>query len=105
MDLSDEFFLSTNTKRKLSRAGTTKTKKTKMQTTEVQTKKLLRVAVSNTDCDRGSVISFMNDTDEEIDTTEIEEEEWSEHMKRCTAAAVEQMRIAKIPRWIETHKK
>ena len=33
---------------------------------------------SNTDCDQDSDVSFMNDTDEEIDTAEIEEEEWIE---------------------------
>ena len=31
----------------------------------------------------------MNDTDEEIDTADIEEEEWIEHMKRNTAIAIE----------------
>ena len=33
----------------------------------------------------------MNDTDEEIDTAEIEEEEWIEYMKRRTAVAIERM--------------
>ena len=31
----------------------------------------------------------MNDTDEEIDTADIEEEEWIEHMKRSTDVAIE----------------
>ena len=35
-------------------------------------------------------------------TVEIEEEDWIEYMKRSTAAAVDQMRIATIPCWIET---
>ena len=35
---------------------------------------------SNTDCDQDSDISFMNDTEEEIDTAEIEEEYWIDHM-------------------------
>ena len=47
----------------------------------------------------------MKDTDEEIDTAEIEEEEWIEYMKRSTATAVEGMEAAKIPCWIETHRR
>ena len=47
----------------------------------------------------------MNDTDEEIDTAEIEEEEWIEYMKRFTAIAVETMKAAKIPCGIETHRR
>ena len=39
---------------------------------------------SNTDCDQDSHISFMNDTDEDIDTSEIEEEDWVEYMKCST---------------------
>ena len=60
---------------------------------------------SNSDCDQDCDISFINDIDEEIDTVEKEEEEedWIENMKRSTAAAVGQMRIAEIPCWIETH--
>ena len=38
----------------------------------------------HSDCDQDSDISFMNDTDEEIDTAEIEEEDWIEYMKRST---------------------
>ena len=38
----------------------------------------LECCSSNTDCDQDSDVSFMNDTDEEIDTAEIEEEEWIE---------------------------
>ena len=34
----------------------------------------------------------MNDTDEEIDTSEIEEKAWILHMKRSTATAVEKMK-------------
>ena len=60
---------------------------------------------SNSDCDQDSDASFINDTDEEIDTVEIEEEDWIEYMKRSTAAAVDQMRTAKSPCWIETHKR
>ena len=37
----------------------------------------------------------MKDTDEEIDTAEIEEEERIEYMKRSTATAVERMKADK----------
>ena len=61
---------------------------------------------SNSDCDQDSDISFMNDSYEEIDAAEIEEEEECiENMKRSTAAAIEQMKIARIPCWIETHER
>ena len=64
-----------NTRRKPSPAETRKMKKKKKQTTEAPMKKLPREAVSNTDCDQDSDISFMEDTDEEIDTGEIDEED------------------------------
>ena len=60
---------------------------------------------SNADCDQDSDISFMSDTDEEIDTSEIEEEDWIEYMKRRTAIAVERMNAAKVPCWLETHRR
>ena len=60
---------------------------------------------SNTCYDQDSDISFKNDTDEEIDTTAIEEEEWIEYMKRSTDEAIEKMHNAKIRCWIETHKR
>ena len=44
-----------------------------------------------------------NDTDEEIDTAETEEEECIEYVKRNTVVAIERMKTAKIPCWIETH--
>ena len=43
---------------------------------------------SNTDCDQDSDISFMNDTDEEIDTAETEKD-WIEYMKRSSDEAME----------------
>ena len=51
---------------------------------------------STTDRDQDSDISFMNDTDEEIDTAEIEEEDWIEYIKRSTDEAMERMKTAKI---------
>ena len=46
----------------------------------------------------------MNDTDEEIDTAEIEED-WIEYMKRSTEEAMERMKTAKIQCWIKTHRR
>ena len=60
---------------------------------------------SNTDHDQDSDFSFMKDNDAEIDTGEIEEEDWIEHTKRSTATAVEEMKAAQIPCWIETHRR
>ena len=59
---------------------------------------------SNTDCDHDSKVSFMGDTDEDIDTTETEED-WIEHLKRSTRPAEEKMRTASVPCWIMTHEK
>ena len=61
---------------------------------------------SNTCCDQDSDISFMKDSDQEIDTGEIEEEDWIEYLRRSTSIAVERMKTAKkIPRWAETHRR
>ena len=46
----------------------------------------------------------MGDTDEDIDTTEIEED-WIEYLQRSTRPAQEKMRTVNIPCWIVTHKK
>ena len=46
-----------------------------------------------------------NDTEEETDTTEIEEEDWIEYMKRSTNDAIEKMgNAAGIRCWNKTHK-
>ena len=42
----------------------------------------------------------MEDTDEEIDTGEIDEEDWIEYMERSTATAIDRMKADKIPCWI-----
>ena len=60
---------------------------------------------SNTHKDQDSDVSFENDTEEEIDTTEIEEEDWIEYIKRSTNDAMEKMENAKIRCWNKTHKK
>ena len=60
---------------------------------------------SNAHHDQDSDVSFENDTDEDIDTTEIEEENWIEYIKRSTDEAMEKMKNAKIRCWNKTHKK
>ena len=59
---------------------------------------------SNTHNDQDSDVSFENDTDEEINTTEIDEEDWIEYVKRSTDDAIEKMDNAKIRCWNKTHK-
>ena len=54
---------------------------------------------------RAKIRTFKNDTDEETDTTAIEEEEWIEYMKRSTDEAIEKMKNASIRCWIKTHKR
>ena len=60
---------------------------------------------SNACYDQDSDISFRNDTDEEIDTRAIEEEEWIEYTKRSTDEAIVKMKKAKVRCWIKTHKR
>ena len=55
--------------------------------------------------DQNSDVTFEIDTDEEIDTTEIEEENWIEYTKRSTDEAMEKMENAKIGCWNKTQKK
>ena len=49
-------------------------------------------------------MSFENDTEEEIDTAVIEEEDWIDDIKRCTNDATEKMGNAKIRCWNKTQK-
>ena len=55
--------------------------------------------------DEDSDISFESDTDDEIDTTEIKEEDWIEYIARSTDEAIDKMEDAKIMCWIKTHKR
>ena len=60
---------------------------------------------SNTNCDQYSDISFKSETDEEIDTPAIEEEEWIDCVKTRTDEAIEKMKSTNIRCWIKTHKR
>ena len=50
----------------------------------------------NSDCNQDSDVSFHEDKDEVIDKGEIEEEDWTEYIKRSTKEAEEQMTMTKI---------
>ena len=58
----------------------------------------------NSDKDQDSDVSFQEDIDGTIDTTE-KEEEWIEYIKRSTKEAEEYMKKMKIPCWIEVHRR
>ena len=55
--------------------------------------------------DVDSEVKFDEDSDKEIYTIEIEEEDWIEHIKRNTVDALDKMERAKIRCWNRTHKK
>ena len=58
---------------------------------------------SEDDVDSG--VTFDEDSEKEIDTIEIEEEDWIEYIKRSTVDALDKMERAKIRCWNRTHKK
>ena len=55
------------------------------------------------DVDSGA--TFDEDSEKEIDTSEIEEEDWIDYTERSTAEALDKMERAKIRCWNRTHKK
>ena len=59
---------------------------------------------SNTECDQDMKVAFMEHTDVDIDTTEIEED-WIEYRKITTRLAEEKMRTGNIRCWTMTHTK
>ena len=60
---------------------------------------------TKTQDDVDSEVTLEDDLDEEMDTIEIEEEDWIEYIKRSTADALDKMERAKIRCWNRTHKK
>ena len=54
--------------------------------------------------DVDSEVTFDEYSDRELDTIEIEEEDWIEYIKRSTADALDKMERAKIRCWNRTHK-
>ena len=57
---------------------------------------------SEDDVDSG--VTFDEDSEKEIDTIEIEEEDWIDYIKTSTADALDKMERAKIRCWNRTHK-
>ena len=55
--------------------------------------------------DVDSEVTFDEDSEKEIDTAEIEEEDWFDYIRRSTADALDKMERAKIRCWNRTHKK
>ena len=55
--------------------------------------------------DMDSGVTFDEDSDEDIDTIEIEEEDWIDYIRRSTADALDKTEHAKIRCWNRTHKK
>ena len=58
---------------------------------------------SEDDLDSG--VSFDEDSEKDIDTVEIEEEDWIDYIRRSTADAIDKMEQAKIRCWNRTHRK
>ena len=50
-------------------------------------------------------MTFDEDSDKDIDTVEIEEEDWIDYIRRSTADAIDKMEHAKIRCWNKTHRK
>ena len=58
---------------------------------------------SEDDVDSG--VSFDEDSEKDIDTVEIEEEDWIDYIRRSTADAIDKMEHARIRCWNKTHRK
>ena len=58
---------------------------------------------SEDDMDSGA--TFDEDSEKDIDTAEIEAEDWFDCIRRSRADAIDRMDHAKIRCWIKTHKK
>ena len=67
-------------------------------------KKPKRGPDQNSNKDQDSDVSFQEEIDEEVDSTE-NEEDWIEYIKRSTKEAEEHMEKQKIPSLIEIHRR
>ena len=52
-----------------------------------------------------SGVTFDEDSEKDIDTVEIEEEDWIDYIRRSTADAIDKMERARIRCWNKTHRK
>ena len=55
--------------------------------------------------DMDSGVTFDEDSEKDIDTAEIEEEDWFDYIRRSTADAIDKMEHAKIRCWNKTYRK
>ena len=58
---------------------------------------------SEDDVDSG--VTFDEDSEKDIDTVEMEEENWIDYIRRSTADAIDKMEHARIRCWNKTHRK
>ena len=62
---------------------------------------------TDTDCDQDSDVSFAENSDKEIDTAELEQEDWIEHEKKHSSRRRRRRRNeeGQDPCWIEMHRR
>ena len=85
-------------KKKLSNTRLKKEMTTKLKTVALMTKAATTRAPN-------LKMTFDEDSEKDIDTAEIEEEDWFDYIRRSTADAINRMDHAKIRCWNRTHKK
>ena len=93
------------TKRRYKEIGKRKDETNEKADTEVAPEMKVRMDKAQTHTTIRTATSFENDTDDEIDTTVIEEEERIDYMKRSTDEAMEKMENARIRCWNKNHKR
>ena len=64
---------------------------------------MVRAQKSEEDVDSG--VSFDEDSEKDIDTVEVEEEDWIDYIRRSTADAIDKKEHARIRCWNKTHRK
>ena len=84
---------------------TTKNSRTMKEANKIPKTKLMKETARIQDVIKDSNVSFQSDLDDDMDTAEVEEEEWIEYIKRSTRDAEENMRTANVPGWIEAQRK
>ena len=60
---------------------------------------------TSTGCDQDSSILLQSDSNDDMDTADVEEEDRIEYIKRSTRDTEDKMRAGSIPCWIETQRK
>ena len=99
----------------------TKRKYKKIEKQDIEPKEEKGIAVKTENCstddesgdgqstkskdDVDSEVTFDEDSEKDIDTIEIEEEDWIDYIRRSTADAIDKMEHARIRCWNKTHRK